>query len=95
MAPMGGGYDTWYWYVTPWPYPPAEALRPLAAPGEWHTEGWTGAVLTGETLMRIEEAFREAALRKFLDGSLEAAFAALAGPEGLGHQEPEGGNYAE
>lgn len=95
MAPMGGGYATWYWYVTPWPYPPAEALRPLAGPGEWHTEGWTGAVLTGETLRGTDEAFREAALRKFLDVSLDAAVETLAVPESLGHQEHEGGKHAE
>lgn len=33
-----------YWYVTPFPYPPAASLPPLTA-GTWHTEGWTGALL--------------------------------------------------
>ncbi len=34
-----------YFYVTPWPYPASDALPSLPA-GRWHTEGWTGAVLT-------------------------------------------------
>ena len=33
-----------YWYVTPWPYPPADAL-PALSMGRWNTKGWTGAVL--------------------------------------------------
>lgn len=79
MAPMGGGYDTWHWYVTPRPYPPRQALPPLTGPGEWHTEGWTGAVLTGEALMATDEAFRDAVLRKFLAVSLDAAVRAANG----------------
>lgn len=77
LAPMGGGYATWYWYVTPWPYPPSTALPPLHGPGAWHTEGWTGAVLTAEELLAAEAPFREAVVRKFLDVSVEAAIVAL------------------
>ena len=80
MAPMGGGYDSWYWYVTPWPRPRAEQLPPLEGPGAWHTEGWTGAVLTGVELVASDEAFREAVVRKFLDVSVEAAVSATARP---------------
>jgi hypothetical protein len=78
LAPMGGGYESWYWYVTPWPYPTADRLPRLEGPGGWHTDGWTGAVLTGEELATREEAFRAPAVRKFLDVSVEAAIAALA-----------------
>ena len=77
MAPMGGGYDSWYWYVTPWPSPGTEALPPLQGPGAWHTEGWTGAVLTGEDLVSTDEALRKAVVQKFLDVSIEAAIASL------------------
>lgn len=79
MAPMGGGYDRWYWYVSPWPYPEPSALPELGGPGAWHTEGWTGAVLTGEALVAAPAEFREAVVRKFLDVSVEAATAALSG----------------
>lgn len=95
MAPMGGGYETWYWYVTPWPYPRPEALPPLPGPGDWHTEGWTGAVLTGEALLATDESLRDSVLRRFLDGSLDAAVAALAGPESLRHENPERSHHAE
>ena len=44
MTPGDESYPEPYYYVTPWPYPPAGSLPPLAA-GMWNTEGWTGAVL--------------------------------------------------
>ncbi|MDA0327502.1 MAG: hypothetical protein O2958_00615 [Gemmatimonadetes bacterium] len=77
MAPMGGGYASWYWYVTPWPYPDSAVLPALTGPGAWHTEGWTGAVLTGEELHRLEESTRESAIKQFLADSIAAATLAL------------------
>jgi hypothetical protein len=77
MAPMGGGYDSWYWYVTPWPSPGPEALPPLQGPGAWHTAGWTGVVLTGEELLATDDVLRKAVVQKFLDVSIEAAIASL------------------
>ncbi len=44
MSPGDSSYGEPYYYVTPWPYPAAESLRPLCR-GEWHTAGWVGAVL--------------------------------------------------
>ncbi len=79
LAPMGGGYESWYWYVTPWPYPEPESLPELRGPGSWHTRGWTGAVLSGETIVLVEPAFREAVVRKFLDVSVVASAVALRG----------------
>jgi hypothetical protein len=75
LAPMGGGFDSWYWYVTPWPYPEAEALPELDRPGHWHTDGWVGAVLTGEEIVAAEPAAREAIVRDFLDRAITAATA--------------------
>lgn len=45
MAPMGGGHETWYWYVNTWP--PLEAPPSGAPPhgGVWHMDGWSGAAL--------------------------------------------------
>lgn len=77
LAPRGSGYQSWYWYVTPWPYPDAADLPGIVGPGSWHTDGWTGAVLTAEELLAADEAFREAMVRKFLDVSVEAAITAV------------------
>lgn len=53
FSPGDGSYDQPYFYVNPWPYPDSSALPPLEHM-RWHTEGWTGAVLTGERLVRKE-----------------------------------------
>jgi hypothetical protein len=74
---MGGGFESWYWYVTPRPYPDAAALPPLPGPGAWHTEGWTGAVLSSEMVASTPEAFRDPMVRKFLDVAVESARAVL------------------
>jgi hypothetical protein len=81
MAPMGGGYDSWYWYVTPWPYPDVTALPPLGRTGDWHTEGWIGAVLQGMEVVALPAAEREGAVREFVTGAIEASTTALAGGE--------------
>jgi hypothetical protein len=49
LSPGDGSYDEPYFYVTPWPYPKGKDLPPLPL-GHWHTEFWTGAVLTGSEL---------------------------------------------
>ena len=77
MVPNGGGYSSWYWYVTPSPRPSVEALAPLAGPGGWHTEGWTGAVLTGDTLSASPIGERGRVVRGFLDEAIDAARRAL------------------
>ncbi len=77
MAPMGGGQDSWYWYVSPWPYPDSRSLPPLDGPGVWHTEEWTGALLTGAELVAATSDFRESVLRKFVDVGIAASFEAL------------------
>ena len=76
MAPSGGGYDSWYWYVTPWPYPDESKLSELQR-GEWQTIGWTGAVLTGEAIAQLPAAERESAVRGFLEEAVAAATRAL------------------
>ena len=77
LAPMGGGYDSWYLYVTPWPYPDPGALPALSEPGAWHTDGWTGAVLTGTAVAALPEEERDARVRGFLREALLAAREAL------------------
>lgn len=73
MAPMGGTYEGWYWYVTPWPYPPPEALPALRPPASWHTEGWTGAVLRGSDVVAMPERERRARVAAFLEEASRAA----------------------
>ncbi len=76
LAPMGGGYERWYWYVSPWPDPAPEALHSLSA-GAWHTEGWTGAVLTGDAVVALPEDERLTAVRAFLEDAIQAGLDAL------------------
>jgi hypothetical protein len=76
LAPMGGGYESWYWYVSPWPYPEPNDLPELSA-GEWHTEGWTGAVLSGDAIVALSEGERLAAIRAFLAEAFQASLDAL------------------
>ncbi len=76
-APKGGAPGGWYWYVTPWPYANGAALPALDGPGSWHTEGWVGAMLSGEEIVAAEPAFREAVVRKFVDVSVGASLSIL------------------
>ena len=40
-------YPEPYWYVTPWPRLSTDVLPSLGGNGEWHVDGWVGAVLLG------------------------------------------------
>ncbi len=73
MAPMGGGIEGWYWYVTPWPYPPEGDLPALDPPATWHTEGWTGAVLHGADIVRVPDAERRGRVSTFIGDAAAAA----------------------
>jgi hypothetical protein len=78
LAPMGGGYEEWYLYVSPWPWPDPDVLPQLAGPGSWHTEGWTGVILTGQEAADLSGGARTDTVRAFLAGAIEAATSALA-----------------
>jgi hypothetical protein len=51
LSPGDAGTDQPYFYVTPWPYPAATDLPPLASGGTWHTLGWTGAILKADRIV--------------------------------------------
>jgi hypothetical protein len=76
FSPGDGSYDQPYFYVTPWPYPPADALPALPGGAGWHTEVWTGAVLTAEAVIS-KPASRQAAVVQDALGSAVAASRAL------------------
>lgn len=82
MAPSGGGYAHWYWYVNMWPAPEATSLPTLGGPGAWHTDGWIGAVLTSEEILRVEADRRSDVVKAFVDAGIEAAVRALDWGEG-------------
>lgn len=61
ISPGDDTYAEPYWYVNPYPAPPAEILPELTA-GRWHTAGWVGAVLTASEIVRHPRAEEQAAL---------------------------------
>jgi hypothetical protein len=74
FSPGDGSYAEPYFYVTPWPYPAADGLPPLAGGGRWHTAGWVGAVLTGSRIASISSAEEQSeTIESFLRSGLAAA----------------------
>jgi len=51
VSPGDKYYNQPYWYATPSPAPDPAALPDLAGDGQWHTNEWTGAVLTAADLL--------------------------------------------
>ncbi len=80
MEPGDGSYAAPYWYVTPWPYPEHPALPPLDGGGRWHTEGWTGAVLTAGALVGEGRAASQIERASAFVSSALAAARRLVGP---------------
>ncbi len=74
LSPGDSSYTEPYLYVTPWPYPEDATLSPLSGQGLWHTEGWTGAVLTGTRLVEgADESIQARRARSFLATAIPAA----------------------
>lgn len=68
FSPGDTAYAQPYFYVTVWPVPELLELPPLEGGATWHTEGWTGAVLTGERVVSTPpEAQRDAVVRFLRD----------------------------
>lgn len=78
FSPGDGSYPQPYFYVTPWPYPDASSLSALRPPMQWHSEGWTGAVLTGERLISVQPSAQQQALREGLQEAIAASRSLLA-----------------
>jgi hypothetical protein len=79
LSPGDASYAEPYWYVSPWPYPPAETLPTLGCGGFWHTEGFVAAILTGSELLSGPPDAQRERLEDFLDAALAASRALLGG----------------
>ncbi|MFN8012090.1 MAG: hypothetical protein U0P81_11890 [Holophagaceae bacterium] len=75
LSPGDNSYDEPYFYVTPWPYPKGRDFPKLPA-GHWHTEFWTGAVLTASELAGAEDP--KGKVEGFLRAAVEACEGLLA-----------------
>jgi len=68
MSPGDESYDQPYFYVNPWPHLDPAALPDAPTPGHWHTQGFVGAIATGEEILNTPK------IEKALSGFLESAF---------------------
>jgi len=78
FLPGDGSYAQPYFYVTPWPYPDPARLPTLEAGADWHTEGWTGAVLTGDRIVSSPPEEQPRLVRRVLDEAVSACRELLA-----------------
>ena len=78
LSPGDESYAEPYWYVSPWPHPPQDALPPPTS-GRWHREGFVAAVLTATELLSGPAAARRRRLEGFLSESIAASRASLGG----------------
>jgi hypothetical protein len=77
LSPGDEFYDEPYFYVGPYPYPPLDALPPLAS-GHWHTSPWLGAVLTGSEIVAHASAHdRYALVSGYIDSAIGACRSAM------------------
>ena len=69
-----------YFYVGPYPRPDTSALAPLPS-GHWHTEGWTGAVLTASELTSVTgtAGHQHAIVHEFIQSATAISRKALLG----------------
>lgn len=62
-----------YFYITPWPYPDVSkvSLPTLPAGGQWHTEGWVGALLQGTEITHLDH--QELGVEQFMQEAIKAS----------------------
>ena len=75
VSPGDEFYAQPYVYVSPWPRLDGGNLPALPPPGHWHTEGFFGAVATGEEILAMKD--RGKALLAFITGAFEIGRARL------------------
>lgn len=69
MAPGDSNYPHPYFYMNPWPHLNKENLPELPAPGQWHVEGFVGAVATAARI--LEEANTLVDMRGYLCDTMD------------------------
>jgi hypothetical protein len=74
FSPGDEHYEEPYFYVSPYPYPDPTKLTALPL-GQWHTRGFTAAVLPASEIMPMSD--RQATGDAFLDAAVVAAIKAL------------------
>lgn len=79
LSPGDEFYDEPYFYVTPWPAPAAGAVPALRSDGQWHTEGFIAAVLTGSRVAVGSPGEQATRTERFLGAALEASRGLLEG----------------
>jgi hypothetical protein len=75
VSPGDEYYAQPYVYVSPRPRFDGGSLPDLPPPGRWHTDGFFGAVATGEDLLALKD--RGPGLLSFVSGAFEIARARL------------------
>lgn len=71
MTPGDNSYSEPYWYLSPWPYPKAPSPKQLESNGEWHTNGWFGAVLPASSMQPTDSAADQAEMvRLFIHSAM-------------------------
>ncbi len=71
LAAGGDAYEEPYIYLTPWPYPDIKTQTlPKLSAGEWHTEGWVGAVLRAPNIYSEED--QSQAVIHFMNSAIPA-----------------------
>jgi hypothetical protein len=68
MSPGDEYHPQPYFYASPWPAPPVDALPALPYPGHWHTLGFVGAVAPGEDVLSASEP--RVCTRQFIDAAI-------------------------
>jgi len=72
MSPGDSEYNQPYFYLGPWPYPNISLLPEYRGPGEWHTDGWVGGVLTASQLMaNSEPEYHEKIVMNFFEWGID------------------------
>jgi len=72
LAPADDSLDEPYFYANPWPAPDDPSPPALDAGGEWHREGWFGAVLRATRLVGEDAAAQRPRLETFLRSAVAA-----------------------
>lgn len=75
FSPGDGFYAQPYVYINPSPRFDGGKLPDLPAPGHWHTEGFFGAVATGDELLQMKD--RSRAVLSFITAAFEIGRARL------------------